>query len=100
MISKFSIGHLHNQLLTIIYQTGYIGVTAFLAIVAEIYLKLYKYRKHLEAQVVALILFLLFVQLLADTVDNVRNHLFWMLAIGANIEQIIEKNLAGKECKN
>lgn len=100
VISKFSIGHLHNQLLTIIYQTGYIGVTAFLAIVAEIYLKLYKYRKHLEAQVVALILFLLFVQLLADTVDNVRNHLFWMLAIGANIEQIIEKNLAGKECKN
>lgn len=94
VISKFSIGHLHNQLLTIIYQTGYIGLAAFLAVVADVYFKLFKSRKALEAQAVALILFLLFIQLLADTVDNVRNHLFWMMAIGANIDIIIEKNRA------
>lgn len=99
VISKFSLVHLHNQLLTIIYQTGYIGLVSFLAIAADIYYKLFKSRKELEAQVVALILFLLFIQLLTDTVDNVRNHLFWMMAIGANIEIIIENNKAQKTIK-
>lgn len=96
IISKFSLGHLHNQLLTTMYQTGYIGLASYLAVVADVYFKLFKNRHKLEAQVVALIMFLLFVQLLTDTVDNVRNHLFWIMAMGANIETIIAKNSEGK----
>lgn len=88
---KFSLVHLHNHILTIIYQTGYIGLVAFLTIVADVYVGLFKKRRNLEAQVIALILFLLFMQLLADSVDNVRNHLFWVMALGANIDVIERK---------
>lgn len=92
MKKKFALNHLHNQLLTVIYQTGYIGLTVFLAVVGHVYYLLYKNRNSLEAQVIALIMFLIFVQLLTDTADNVRNHLFWMMAIGSNIDVIIQKN--------
>ncbi len=91
--SKFAFNHIHNQFLTVIYQTGYVGLILFISIVGYVYYLLYKNRNKLEAQVIALILFLLFVQLLTDTADNVRNHLFWMLAVGSNIETILHKNM-------
>jgi len=101
MINIFHFVHAHNHLLHITFQCGYIGLGIFLIMLLTAYLNLHKYKRFMPSKVIAFFIFMISIQLLVDTVDGVRNHYFFLIAMGANIGYIYEifKNKKIKDVK-
>ena len=99
MISIFGFSHLHNHLLNIIFQTGYVGLAVYVVILLIPFIKLTKYKYNNVAKVVAFSIFALLIMLLVDTYDIKTNIMFFMIAIGGNIDKImyLQDNLNHKQ---
>ena len=82
--------HAHNHLLHITFSCGYIGLTIFFALIVTAYAAAEKYREFFVAKICAIFVCAVGIQLLMDTVDGVRNHYIFMLAICAFIGEMVE----------
>lgn len=88
MTNSLGFVHTHNHLLQVTLQCGYIGFALFMALLLVSYLRLREYKDFEVAKVIAFFLFMIGIQLLVDTVDGVRNHYIFMIAIGASIGEL------------
>ena len=75
--------HAHAHLLHITYQGGYVALVIFLLLLLICYKRLQKFGQSLEAKCLAFFVFILGIQLLVDSVDGVRNHYLFLIAMGA-----------------
>lgn len=83
MHDLFGFVHVHNHLLQVLLQCGYVGLVLFLLILLGSYIRLHKNRDYFPAKVLAFFIFTVGIQLLVDTVDGVRNHYLFMITMGA-----------------
>lgn len=88
MLSLFHFVHVHNHLLQITLQCGYFGLIVFVLLIFQSYRRLNYFKSFMPAKIVSVFLFVVGIQLLVDTVDGVRNHYLFLLAIGAYISEI------------
>lgn len=75
--------HAHNHLLNVTFQSGYLGLSLFVGLIVIGYATVHKYRSYLSAKVIAFFIFMIGIQLLMDTVDGVRNHYLFIIAMAA-----------------
>ena len=75
--------HAHNHLLNITFQTGYLGLTFFVLMIVLGYITVHRYRTLFSAKVLGFFMFMIGIQLLVDTVDGVRNHYLFIIAMAA-----------------
>lgn len=90
----FGFVHPHNHLLQITFQCGYVGLIIFLVLIFISYKKISCCKNFLPTKIIAAFIFATGIQLLVDTVDGVRNHYIFLLAIGAyanKIKQLFDK---------
>jgi O-antigen ligase len=79
----FGFVHLHNQLLQIIFNGGFISLIVFFSMCFYVIIKCRKRIDNLQVRVATYSIFVMGVILLVDTMDGVRNYYIFMLAIAA-----------------
>lgn len=90
MIINFGFVHLHNHLLQVLFQFGIVGLFIFGLMLFISCSSLNKYKSFYPAKVIAFYLFIVGIQLLVDTVDGVRNHYVFMMAVGASVKTLYD----------
>lgn len=75
--------HAHNHLLNITFQSGYLGLALFVLLIILGYITVHHYRHFFSAKVIGFFMFMIGIQLLVDTVDGVRNHYLFIIAMAA-----------------
>lgn len=91
MIDILGFVHCHNHLLHVTLQSGHIGLILFLIIIIAGYMNLKKFGDFLPARFLAAFIFIIGIQLLADSIDGVRNHYLFIICMAIFFDEYKRK---------
>ena len=84
MLENFNFVHLHNHLLQVTFNTGYIGLTLFIILLFISFLSVTKHRDNYISILIGVFVLCTGIELLVDCADGVRNHFIFLMAVGSS----------------
>lgn len=80
----------HNQILEILFKTGFVGLISYLSIIISSCKNLYKYRKTFESKFISLIILIYFIMMIAEYYNFMLT--FFIFVIAYNIKYLIKND--------
>jgi O-antigen ligase len=79
--------HAHDQILEVIYKTGFIGLFFYFEIIINSIIELFKYRSNRISQIISIVLFSYFIMMITEaySFDNI----IYLFVIGYNVKVFI-----------